>query len=129
MPARSTARSAKRPKPPQFGDRRGYQMDPATATKALREVALDLAEGADIIMVKPALPYLDIIRRVRERFRRAAGGLQRLRRVQHGQGRGRARLDRRTGRGLESLLAIRRAGAGIVLTYWAKQAARWLAAK
>ena len=62
-PFREAAQSA-----PQFGDRRSYQMDPANAREALREVALDLEEGADMIMVKPALPYLDVIQRVRERF-------------------------------------------------------------
>ena len=68
-PAAITARSAKPPRAPRsFGDRRTYQMDPANADEALREVALDLAEGADMIMVKPALAYLDIIRRVKERF-------------------------------------------------------------
>jgi len=80
--------------PPQFGDRTGYQMDPANSDEALREVALDLAEGADIIMVKPAMAYLDIIRRVKDR-RRAGGRLQCLRRIRHGQGCGPERLDRR----------------------------------
>ena len=64
-------------------------MDPANGREALKEVALDVEEGADMVMVKPALSYLDIIRRVKERFERARGGLQRLRRVRHGEGRGR----------------------------------------
>ena len=80
---------------PSFGDRRSYQMDPANSDEAIREVALDLAEGADMIMVKPALAYLDIIRRVKETYRRPAGGVQRLGRVRHGQGRRGQRLDRR----------------------------------
>ena len=62
--------------PPQFGDRKSYQMDPANAREALREAALDIEEGADIIMVKPALPYLDILRSLRDEFRSSPGGLQ-----------------------------------------------------
>ena len=89
-PFRDAAESA-----PSFGDRRSYQMDPANGDEALREVALDLAEGADIVMVKPALAYLDIIRRVKETFGVPAGRLQRLGRVRHDQGRRRQRLDRR----------------------------------
>ena len=73
------------------GDRRGYQMDPANAREALREVELDIAEGADVVMVKPALPYLDVIRAVASAST-ARRGLQRLRRVRDGQGRGRAGL-------------------------------------
>jgi porphobilinogen synthase len=108
---------------PQFGDRRGYQMDPANADEALREVALDLEEGADVVLVKPALPYLDIIRRVKDRFGvpvaaynvsgeyamlKAAGQL------------GWMDAERAA---LESLLAIRRAGADIILTYFAGEIA------
>ena len=89
-PFREAADSA-----PQFGDRRGYQMDPANVREALREVRLDVEEGADIVMVKPALAYLDVIRAVQERFDRAGGGLQRLGRVRDGEGRGRQGLDRR----------------------------------
>ncbi|MFO0809691.1 MAG: porphobilinogen synthase [Gemmataceae bacterium] len=112
--------------PPQFGDRSSYQMDPANSDEALREVALDLAEGADIAMVKPALSYLDIIRRVKERFgvpvmaynvsgeyamvkAAAANGWIDERRVT-----------------LEILTSIRRAGADAILTYHAREAARWL---
>ena len=95
--------------------------------QALREVELDLAEGADIVMVKPALAYLDILARgPRPVSRCAAGGLQRLGRVQHGQSGRRPRLARRAGRCLESLLAIHRAGANMILTYWAKDVAGWL---
>jgi porphobilinogen synthase len=112
--------------PPQFGDRSGYQMDPANGDEAMREVALDLAEGADLVMVKPALAYLDIIRRVKERFgvpvaaynvsgeyamvkAAAANGWIDERRVT-----------------LEILTSIRRAGADMILTYHAPQVARWL---
>jgi porphobilinogen synthase len=121
-PFREAAGSA-----PSFGDRRGYQMDPGNALEALREVAADLGEGADIVMVKPALAYLDIVWRVKERFGvpvaaynvsgeyamvKAAGA--------------RGWLDERRVM-MESLLSIRRAGADIILTYFAKEAARLLA--
>jgi porphobilinogen synthase len=114
--------------PPQFGDRSTYQMDPANAHEAMREIELDIKEGADIIMVKPALPYLDIIRQARDRFPdlplaaynvsgeysmlKAAGRLGWL-------------DEKRVA--LENLTAIKRAGANLILTYWAKDAARWLA--
>jgi porphobilinogen synthase len=111
---------------PQFGDRRSHQMDPANADEAVREALLDVEEGADVVMVKPALPYLDVIRRVKERTRlpvaaynvsgeyamikaAAAAGL----------------LDERAAV-LEALTGIRRAGADIVITYHAKDVARWL---
>jgi len=114
---------------PQFGDRRGYQMDPAAAAaQALREVELDLAEGADIIMVKPALAYLDIVRDVAAAFPgvplaayNVSGEYSMLKAAaQNGW------LDERAA-ALETLIAIRRAGASIMLTYWALDAARWLA--
>jgi porphobilinogen synthase len=112
---------------PQFGDRRSYQMDPANAREAMREIELDIDEGADMIMVKPAMPYLDIIREARERFPLPLGAYQvsgefsmMMAAINHGW------LDRdRTI--LESLTAIRRAGADFVLTYFAKDAARLLA--
>jgi len=112
---------------PQFGDRRSYQMDPANAREAMREIELDLEEGADVIMVKPAMPYLDIIREARERFPTPLGAYQvsgefsmMMAAINNGW------LDRdRTI--LESLTAIRRAGADFVLTYFAKDAARLLA--
>src|SRR5580704_1508783 len=112
---------------PQFGDRRSYQMDPANAREALREIELDIDEGADMIMVKPAMPYLDIIREARQRFPTPLGAYQvsgefsmMMAAIQNGW------LDRdRTI--LESLTAIRRAGADFVLTYFAKDAARLLA--
>jgi porphobilinogen synthase len=112
---------------PAFGDRRGYQLDPANGREALREVELDIAEGADIVIVKPALPYLDVIRAVREltrlplaaynvggeyamvKFAAAAGALDERQTV------------------LETLTAIRRAGADMIISYHAKDAARWLA--
>ena len=92
-PFREAADSA-----PQFGDRRGYQMDPANVREALREVRLDVEEGADMVMVKPALPYLDVIRAVREAVGPAGGRLQRLGRVRDGEGgRGRAAGSTRSG--------------------------------
>ena len=120
-PFREAADSA-----PAFGDRRGYQMDPANVREALREVALDIAEGADLIMVKPALAYLDVVQRVRQRFdlplaaynvsgeyamikaAAANGWLDEERVVQ------------------ETLLGIKRAGADLILTYHAKETAQWL---
>ncbi|MBA2435769.1 MAG: porphobilinogen synthase, partial [Chthoniobacterales bacterium] len=109
--------------PPQFGDRRGYQMDPANANEALREVALDVAEGADIIMVKPALPYLDILWRVRERF-----GLTTA--VYHVSGEfamvkaaaEKGWLDERQAV-LEIMTGLKRAGADLIVTYWARELA------
>ncbi|MGC8724202.1 MAG: porphobilinogen synthase [Acidobacteriota bacterium] len=121
-PFRDAANSA-----PQFGDRRSYQMDPPNAEEAIREVELDLEEGADIVMVKPALPYLDIIRRVRETFPvpLAAYNVS----GEYAMVKAAARLgwidnDRVV---METLTSIRRAGASIILTYHAKEAARLLA--
>ena len=88
-PFREAAESA-----PAFGDRRSYQMDPANGREALREVLLDIEEGADLVMVKPAGPYLDVIRQVRDAVTRAGGGLPGVGRIQPHQGRRRARLDR-----------------------------------
>ena len=120
-PFRDAAESA-----PQFGDRRSYQMDPANALEAIWETQLDLAEGADIVMVKPGLPYLDILWRVKEKFQRptavyqvsgeyamvkaaAANGWLNERRVV-----------------LETMTAFRRAGADLIITYWAAQIPRWI---
>jgi porphobilinogen synthase len=120
-PFREAAQSA-----PHFGDRRSYQMDPANAREALREVALDLEEGADIIMVKPALPYLDIIQRVRERFDvpvaayNVSGEFSMVKAAARNGWIDEKRVV------LEILTGIRRAGAGITLTYHAKDVARWL---
>ena len=121
-PFREAADSA-----PAFGDRRGYQMDPANGDEAVREARLDVEEGADIVMVKPALPYLDVIRRVKDETRDAGGRLQRQRRVRDGQGGGRRRLPGRArGRARDADLASAAPGADIVITYHAKDAARWL---
>jgi len=109
------------------GDKRNYQMDPANADEALREVGLDLAEGADLVMVKPAMPYLDVIRRVREEFKvptfayQVSGEYAML--AAAGQN---GWLDEKSAV-LEALLSIRRAGASAILTYYAIQAARWMA--
>ncbi|HSD26720.1 MAG TPA: porphobilinogen synthase [Vicinamibacteria bacterium] len=120
-PFREAADSA-----PAFGDRRGYQMDPANGAEALREVALDLDEGADIVMVKPALAYLDVVWRVKERFAAPVAAYNvsgEYAMVKAAAARG--WLDeRRTV--LELLLAIRRAGADMILTYFARDAARLL---
>jgi porphobilinogen synthase len=111
---------------PAFGDRRGYQMDPANVREALRECELDVAEGADVLMVKPALPNLDIIRAVRERFELPVAaynvsGEYAMVKAAAASG----WMDERQA-ALESLTAIRRAGADVIVTYWAKDAARWL---
>src|SRR5207237_6968931 len=112
--------------PPSFGDRSSYQMDPANGDEALREVALDLAEGADIIMVKPALAYLDIIRRVKDRFGvplaayNVSGEFAMVKAAAQ-----RGWIDERRV-ALEILTAIKRAGADLILTYFARDAAQWL---
>jgi porphobilinogen synthase len=111
---------------PQFGDRRSYQMDPANAREALKEVALDLEEGADMVMVKPALAYLDVIRRVREGFDVPVGAYNVS--GEYAMVKAAARngwLDEKRV-ALEILTGIQRAGADIILTYHAKDAARWL---
>jgi len=108
------------------GDKRNYQMDPANSDEALREVGLDLTEGADIVMVKPALPYLDIIRRVKERYEvpvfayQVSGEYAMLKAAAIN-----GALDEKSSV-LESLLSIRRAGASAILSYFALQAAAWL---
>jgi porphobilinogen synthase len=111
---------------PSFGDRRGYQMDPGNVREALRECELDVAEGADMLMVKPALPYLDVVRAVRDRFDLPLGaynvsGEYAMIKAAAAAG----DLDERAG-ALESLTAIRRAGADVIFTYWAKELASWL---
>jgi porphobilinogen synthase len=120
-PFREAAQSA-----PQFGDRRSYQMDPANAREALKEVALDLEEGADMVMVKPALPYLDVIRAVRDKFDVPVGAYNvsgEYAMVKAAAAKGWLDEQRVT---LEILTSIQRAGASFTLTYHAKQAARWL---
>jgi porphobilinogen synthase len=120
-PFRKAADSA-----PAFGDRRGYQMDPPNVREAIRECELDVAEGADAIMVKPALPYLDVIRAVRERFDlplaayNVSGEYAMLKAAA-----ARGLIDERQA-ALESLTAIKRAGADFVVSYWAKELAAWL---
>jgi porphobilinogen synthase len=117
-PFREAAESA-----PQFGDRRGYQMDPANSDEALREVALDLEEGADAVMVKPALPYLDVIRRVKDRYQvpvvaySVSGEFAMIKAA--------AQLGWLDGErvALESLTSIRRAGADVIITYFAEEIA------
>src|SRR5881296_3432870 len=112
--------------PPQFGDRRSYQMDSANADEALREVGLDIDEGADIIMIKPALPYIDILWRVRERFRKPTA-------VYHVSGEyamikaaaEKGIVDERAAV-LEIMTSLKRAGADIIVTYWARELARWV---
>ena len=111
---------------PAFGDRRGYQLDPANVREALRECALDLDEGADVLMVKPALPYLDVVRAVRERFdcpvwAYNVSGEYAMVKAAAAAG----HLDERAA-ALESLTAIRRAGADVVVSYWTKELAQWL---
>src|SRR5947208_250917 len=114
--------------PPQFGDRRSYQMDYANAEEALREVALDIDEGADIVMVKPALPYIDILWRVRQHFGKPTA-------VYHVSGEY-AMVKAAAEKGiveeraavLEIMTALKRAGADIIVTYWARELTQWLAA-
>jgi porphobilinogen synthase len=111
--------------PPQFGDRRSYQMDSANADEALREVALDVDEGADILLVKPALPYLDILWRVRERFAKPTA-------VYHVSGEF-AMIKAAVEKGileeraavLEVMTSLKRAGADIIITYWARELVEW----
>jgi porphobilinogen synthase len=119
-PFREAAGSA-----PAFGDRRGYQMDPGNVREALRECEQDVAEGADVLMVKPALPYLDVVRAVRDRFELPlaaynVSGEYAMVKAAAAAG----DLDERAA-AVESLTAIRRAGADIVITYWTKEFASW----
>jgi porphobilinogen synthase len=120
-PFREAADSA-----PQFGDRRSYQMDPANAREALKEVALDVEEGADMVMVKPALPYLDVIRRVRDAFEVPVGAYNvsgEYAMVKAAAAKGWLDEKRVV---LEILTGIQRAGADVILTYHAKDVARWM---
>ncbi|MDE4541967.1 porphobilinogen synthase [Thermoanaerobacterium sp. R66] len=120
-PFREAANSA-----PQFGDRKSYQMDPANSNEALREISLDIEEGADIIMVKPALPYLDIIRRAKDTFNipiaayNVSGEYSMIKSASH-----MGYIDEKS-TVLESLTGIKRAGADIIITYFAKDVAKWL---
>jgi porphobilinogen synthase len=120
-PFRDAAGSA-----PSFGDRRGYQMDPGNVREALRECELDVAEGADVLMVKPALPYLDVVRSVRDRFdlplaAYSVSGEYAMLKAAAAAG----DLDERAA-AIETLTSIRRAGADLVITYWAKELSDWL---
>jgi porphobilinogen synthase len=120
-PFREAAESA-----PAFGDRRGYQMDPANVREALRECEQDVAEGADVLMIKPALPYLDVIRAARERFDLPLAAYNvsgEYAMVKAAAAKG--FLDERQA-ALESLTSIKRAGAGFVISYWTKELASWL---
>jgi porphobilinogen synthase len=120
-PFREAADSA-----PQFGDRRSYQMDAANLREAMREIDLDLAEGADMILMKPAMPYLDVIRAARERFDVPIGAYQvsgEYAMLQAAFAKGWLDPQRAM---MESLLSIRRAGAGFIVTYFAKEAAKVL---
>ena len=112
--------------PPRFGDRRSYQMDPANADEALREVELDIREGADIVMVKPALAYLDVIRRVKETFEYPTAAYNVSGEYSMVKAMERLGWGDATGLMMESLLAIKRAGADMILTYFAVEAARVL---
>ncbi len=123
-PFREAADSA-----PQFGDRRSYQMDGANVREAMREIDLDLAEGADMILMKPAMPYLDVIRAVRERFEVPIGAYQvsgEYSMLHAAFARGWLEPQRAM---MESLVSIRRAGAGFIVTYFATEAAKVLAAR
>lgn len=114
--------------PPKFGDRRTYQMDTANADEALREVALDIDEGADIVMIKPALPYLDILWRARKRFGKPTA-------VYHVSGEYamvKAAVEKKVfderAAVLEIMTSIKRAGADIIVTYWARELMKWISA-
>jgi porphobilinogen synthase len=121
-PFREAADSA-----PQFGDRRSYQMDPANIREAMREIELDIEEGADMIMVKPAMPYLDVIAAARNRFDLPLAAYQVSGEYAMIEAAARNQCIDRERVMMESLLCIRRAGASIILTYYAKEAAKLLA--
>jgi len=112
--------------PPQFGDRSSYQMDPPNLKEAMREIAMDIEEGADVIMVKPALPYLDVIRRAADEFEmplaayNVSGEFAMIKAAAAN-----GWIDERRA-AMECLTGIKRAGANMILTYWAKDAAKWL---
>ena len=120
-PFREAAGSA-----PAFGDRRGYQMDPANVREALRECELDVREGADALIVKPALPNLDVIRAVRERFDLPVAAYNVSGEYAMVKAAGAAGWMDEQAAALESLTAIKRAGADVIVSYWAKELARWL---
>ena len=111
---------------PAFGDRRGYQMDPANIREALRECELDVAEGADVLIVKPALPNLDVIRAVRERFDLPIAAYNVSGEYAMVKAAGAAGWMDEHAAAVESLTAIKRAGADVIVSYWARELARWL---
>jgi porphobilinogen synthase len=121
-PFRDAAQSA-----PTFGDRRSHQMDPANVDEALREIEQDIAEGADIVMVKPAVPYLDVIARVKDKFGYPTAAYHVSGEYSMLKAAGRNGWIDEPRAMLETLTSIRRAGADIIITYHAKEAARWLA--
>ena len=121
-PFREAAGSA-----PSFGDRRGYQMDPANSDEAVREAKLDLDEGADALMVKPAGSYLDIVRRVKDETGAPVAAYQVSGEYSMLKAAGNKGWIDEKQAALESLLSIRRAGADFIVTYYAKEAAEWLA--
>ncbi len=112
--------------PPKFGDRRTYQMDPPNAEEALREVALDIEEGADIVMVKPALPYLDVLRMIKDEFSYPVAAYSVSGEFSMVKAAAQLRWLDEKKVALEVLTSIKRAGADIIVTYWAKDAAEWL---
>ena len=122
-PFRAAAQSA-----PQFGDRRSYQMDPANALEALREVELDIMQGADIIMVKPALAYLDVLRAVKDRFKFPTAAYNVSGEYSMVKAAAAKGLVNEKAMVLEILTSIKRAGADMIITYHAKDAAKWLKA-
>jgi porphobilinogen synthase len=111
---------------PSFGDRRGYQLDPANVREALRECELDVREGADALIVKPALPYLDVLRAVRERFELPVGAYNVSGEYAMVKAAARSGWLEERRAALESLTAIKRAGADFVVSYWTKELAEWL---
>jgi porphobilinogen synthase len=120
-PFREAAESA-----PSFGDRRGYQLDPANVREALRECELDVDEGADALIVKPALPYLDVLRAVRERFELPVGAYNVSGEYAMLKAAARSGWLEERQAALESLTAIKRAGADFIVSYWTKELAEWL---
>jgi porphobilinogen synthase len=112
--------------PPQFGDRRSYQMDCANAGEALREVALDIEEGADIVLIKPALPYMDILWRVRERFAKPTAAYHVSGEYAMVKAAARAGAIDEKAAVLEIMTSLKRAGAEIIITYWARELAEWV---
>ena len=112
--------------PPQFGDRRSYQMDPPNVREAIREIALDIEEGADIVMIKPALPYLDVIRAAKDKFDHPIAAYNVSGEYSMVKAAGKLGWIEEERVMMESLVSIKRAGADIIITYFAKEAAKIL---